>query len=138
MSLIKKELIIIATIIVIFALLGIAAWFYLDYTAKTKIEKNNQANQQLDQCGGLVSENGSESQIAPFAPTLRAKISGSYDKTKSICEWSINNVQIPNTYPIRGECVFGGRSLASAGEYKITYNVTGLSGCPKTLTIVVK
>lgn len=126
------------SVIVFILITGLGVWYYLDYSAKDKDEKNKKATETVQQCGNLEAERGMTSGVAPFSPVLKAKITGNYDRTKAVCQWTINSVAIPDTYPVRGNCVFGGRSFATAGKYIIVYKVAGLSGCPKTVTVGVK
>jgi len=134
----KKEIILIISVVIAITLLGVGAWFYIDYSTQKKEEKSQKTVETADQCGDLVADNGVMSGTAPFKPSLKAKLTGDYDKGGAICQWTINNVPIPNTYTVKGNCVLGGRTFSTAGSYKIVYKVDGLSGCPKSATIVVK
>ena len=134
----KKEIILIISVVLFLAVIGVGFWYFMDYTTKSENGGSEKTTKEADQCGKLIVEGGITSSLAPFSPTLRAKITGDYDRTTAICEWTINKVPIPNTYPVLGDCVFGGRAFATPGQYKLIYTVEGLSGCPKSATIVVK
>lgn len=134
----KKEIILIISVVVVTTLLGSGVWFYVDYSDQKEEEKSQKTVETADQCGDLIADNGAMSGPAPFKPSLKAKITGDYDRGGAVCQWTINNVPIPNTYPVKGSCVMGGRTFSTVGSYKIVYKVDGLSGCPKSATIVVK
>ena len=134
----RKEIFLIIGVAVVIILVGAIVWLVFDYSTKNKEESSKKKTAVAQQCGDLVAEKGLATSAAPFTPKLKAKITGDYDKTKAVCQWTINNVPIPNTYTVLGECVFGGRSFSTVGEYRIVYKVDGLSGCPKSATITVK
>ena len=134
----KKELKFMAIFI---GLIVIFFGVYLFYLFSGKEGKGvvDQKIKNIEQpCSVLSPDGGETTGLTPFSPTLRSKISGDYNTNEAVCQWTINDVPIPDTYPVAGECVFGGRTFASQGDYKITLKIVGLSDCRRTVTIIGK
>ena len=132
----------IAVFFLLFA--GLAVWYFLGQTEKGKSGTNKSETEKKattvasQECGELLSDSGSLTSLAPFTPTLRAKITGLYDRTRAVCGWKVDGEALPNTFSYKGYCIFKGSTFTTPGKHTIEYKVDYLSGCPKTTTVTVK
>ncbi|MEI7690866.1 MAG: hypothetical protein WCI63_04570 [bacterium] len=135
-------IVLIAGFLLLFA--GLAVWYFLGQTDKGKPGTNKSEAEKKaaivasQECGELIPDGGTLTSPAPFTPTLRAKITGLYDRTRAVCGWEVDGETLPNTFSYKGYCIFKGRTFTTPGKHTIEYKVDYLSGCPKTTTITVK
>ena len=139
-----KIIFIILIAIFLLSFVGLAVWYFFGQSDKDKPGTNKSeaekkaATATSQECGELMPDGGTLTSVAPFTPTLRAKITGLYDRTRAVCGWTVDGETLPNTFSYKGYCIFKGKTFATPGKHIIKYNVDYLSGCPKTATIMVK
>jgi len=116
--------------LIVLALIVLGLVVYLVY--------NYMNNQKEIQCGILEAENNITEGKVPFVVNAKAKVSGEYDKNMAICEWTIDGKKTSNTVPVNGECVLSNWIIKEAGDKTIKYNISGLNGCPRELTLHIE
>jgi hypothetical protein len=134
-----KYIIIFASVVVIFLVLIIGFYLFTknvwvtNNTTKTAVTTTVSTNKIT--CGKLVADNGVVSGTAPFSPVLRGHIGGAYTKNAQICNWSIDNASDYSSFPVNGECVFGGNNLMTKGVHAIEYSIK--DACSASINVTV-
>ena len=134
----KNKKVVILSFVVFLLVAGVAL-SYVYYPKPKKGEVKKPAlilPQATGMCGSLLTDTPLKAP-APFAPVLRANLSGSYNSAAPICEWSINSKFDHKSYPIHNQCIFGAKTLTTKGEYTISYKITGQT-CSKTIKVTVE
>ncbi|MDD5693551.1 MAG: hypothetical protein WC437_02935 [Patescibacteria group bacterium] len=129
----KKQLVLLVAIliIVVFAAVIFFGYWYLRDKKETKTAKSNQS------CGELVTEDGKKEGLAPYSPVVKAKISGNFDPSKEICQWSVNGKDYGKSKPYGDYCIRYGLTFYNIGDYKITNKIEGQENCPTETTLKV-
>ena len=126
----------ITTLIIVIAL--VTTYYYLQIngnSAENDVKKTEEQKSAV--CGDITADGNVTKGKAPFSPVLRGKLSGSYNPNGQICQWSIDGALSHNTYPVKGECLFGGRKLMTKGTHVVSYKISE-SNCTKSINIVVE
>ena len=131
----NKSLIVALVGMLVLMVVLIGAYLYVSRTTETT-DKAPKTDAAESMCGDLTAD-GATQGTAPFAPVLKASINGTYTTSNKICEWSVNNVTDHSSYPVKGQCVFGGKTLAQKGAYTVSYKIAGQS-CSKSMSVTVK
>jgi hypothetical protein len=130
-----KVIIFVAVVLVVLIAATGGAYYYLTYQTN-KPEPPTVTQTKTNICGDLLPQTETSGK-APFAPVLKATINGAYKASERICEWSINGTTTHQSYPVKGQCIFGGKPLNEVGTYAIGYRIAGQS-CSKSVTINVQ
>jgi len=130
----NKNLIIVAVVLLVLIVVLGGVYYYL--ATKPEESQTKKEPAKTVACGDLTA-NTASSGIAPFYPVLKATINGEYRASDKICEWTVNNVADHQSYPVNGQCIFGGKAFKEKGTFAIGYKLTGQS-CSKSMTITVQ
>ena len=137
----KKLIIIFLAVIILVLALGVSAYYFM--TPNSGSENKTGGSQEKTEvaklkCEPLVADKGITEGKAPFAPVLRGLLAGEYDPEQKICEWYIDGAISYSSFPMNGECVFGGNGLMTKGEHEIAYKLSVDQSCSSSIKVTVK
>lgn len=141
----KKSILITVGAIVLLAVLGGLGYYtYTQLNTKPAPSTNNNTNTTQTNtkksdvtCGKLKADNDQTTGKSPFSPVLRAKISGNYNPASQVCKWLLNGKAYGSSFPINGECIFGGNPLTTPGNYTIQFNAVDNNTCGDEMVVSV-
>ena len=127
----RKILLIVFIVVLILAICGFVWWYFRDKKIKEDAQKAEIKAIASEGCGEIVTEDGKTEGMAPWAPVVKAKITGDFPKDTEICHWIVNGEDLGKYKPYGDYCVLYDLDLIQLGYYKVVFTVDGLKNCPK-------